>query len=233
MASILGANIVNFQVPDRALRSSSDRCQRCQDTGWERVIQGLHSSVRRCTARLHLRETLISANVPELYADSTIDDFAVPSGTIGLLERIKQFCSAYPKVNDGFFLTGGPNTGKTHLAVAVMFELLARGARRVKFHDTTELLRRLDPGSGVLDIRSRKELLAETQSAGLIVLDDFGAVTPTDSEIEQLDYLIDSHYRAMRPMIITSRRTSDDLSSIFGTRIISRMVSMATEIDLG
>jgi len=231
MASVLSTNLLNSQLEKAAVSGQPD-CTRCQDTGWERINQGPISSVRRCTATVHLRDSLIAANVPQLYTKCSLEEFAVPSGSIGLLEKIKQFCGAYPKVCEGFFFTGGPGTGKTHLAVAIMAELMGRGARRLRFYDTTDLLKRLDPESGVLSSRLRRELQQDAQSAGLIVLDDFGAESLTGNEVEQLDYLIDCHYRATRPMIVTSRLRTDERSSIFKPRLISRMMSMATEIKL-
>jgi DNA replication protein DnaC len=231
MASVLSTNLINSQL-ERAALSGHSTCQRCQDTGWKRIIQGPISSVRRCTAAVHLRDSLIAANVPQTYTKCSLEEFAVPSSSIGLLERINQFCGAYPKVSEGFFFTGGSNTGKTHLAVAIMAELMGRGARRLRFYETSDLLRRLDPESGVLGSRQRRELQHEAQSTGLVVLDDFGAESLTGSEIEQLDYLIDCHYRATRPMIVTSRLSSSELSSIFKPRLISRMMSMVTEISL-
>jgi len=231
MASVLSTNLLNSQLEGSTLAGQMV-CARCQDTGWERVNQGPISSVRRCTAAVHLRDSLIAANVPQHCAKCSLEEFAVPSSSIGLLEKINQFCGAYPKISEGFFLTGGPGTGKTHLAIAIMAELMSRGARRLRFYDTTDLLRRLDPESGVLGSRQRRELQQEAQSTGMIVLDDFGAESLTGSEIEQLDYLIDCHYRITRPIIVTSRLRSDELSLIFKPRLISRMMSMVTEISL-
>jgi len=226
-------NVISFKIPNRATSFEVETCARCQGTGWERIVRGSYSSVRRCTAQQHLRQSLLAAGIPHLYLNCTLEDFAVPSNSIGLMESINHFCVAYPDVTDGFLIKGEPNSGKTHLAVAIMGELMRRNIRGLRFFDTTELLRKLDPQSSPLDKRSRKELHADLESASLIVLDDFGAVTPTESEIEQLDYLVDAHYRAMRPIIITTRHSSDELSSMFSRRLISRLVSMTTAVDLG
>src|SRR5215813_8111131 len=86
MASVIGTNVINLQFPERAGNSSQDICSRCLGTGWERVNQGTHNSVRRCTAPDHLRQALLAANVPHLYLNCTLEDFAVPSGSIGLIE---------------------------------------------------------------------------------------------------------------------------------------------------
>lgn len=226
-------NVISFKIPNRATSFEVETCARCQGTGWERIVRGSYSSVRRCTAQQHLRQSLLAAGIPHLYLNCTLEDFAVPSNSIGLTESINEFCVAYPDVTDGFLIKGDPNSGKTHLAVAIMGELMRRNIRGLRFFDTTELLRKLDPQSSPLDKRSRKELHSELESASLIVLDDFGAVTPTESEIEQLDYLVDAHYRAMRPIIITTRHSSDELASMFSRRVISRLLSMTTAVDLG
>jgi DNA replication protein DnaC len=153
------------------------------------------------------------------------------------MESITQFYKDYSKdrskATEGFLIVGGPNSGKTHLAVAIIGELMRRNVPGLRFFDTTELLRKLDPNSGLLDKRGRKELLVDLESAGLIVLDDFGSVEPTESEMEQLDYLVDAHYRAMRPMIITTRHSQGNLDNVFSPRIISRLFSMTTALDLG
>jgi len=175
----------------------------------------------------------LAAGIPHLYLNCTLEDFAIPSNSIGLMESITHFCRAYPEVTDGFLLSGGPNSGKTHLAVAIIGELMRRNVRGLRFFDTTDLLRKLDPQSGPLDKRARKELHSDLDAASLIVLDDFGAVPPTVSEMEQLDYLVDAHYRAMRPIVITTRHSTDELAAMFSQRVISRLMSMTTQVDLG
>lgn len=131
----------------------------------------------------------------------------------------------------GLYLGGGVGIGKTHLAVAVMDDLI-RGKRVPSLFVTVpELLDNLrgaynDPG------RDIDEWMNAVKNAELLVLDDLGSEKATAWVQERLFVIINHRYREALPTIITSNTRPKDLAAQVGERTASRIFSMCLGIEL-
>ncbi len=65
-----------------------------------------------------------------------------------------------------------------------------------------------------------------------VVLDDLGAERPTDWAIEQTFVLVNSRYEAMRPTVITSNLSLEDLAETLGPRVVDRLTDMVRVVPL-
>lgn len=153
------------------------------------------------------------------------------------------------------FLTGSPGTGKTHMAVGLMWEWLL-GALRVEqrkdggviawgvnfkagdphcvpiFVSVPELYGELkDTFDGKGD-ESERSVMNRYSTAIMLVLDDIGAEQITDWKRGTLYSLIDRRYREMRQTIITSNMTLDEMAERIDDRIASRIVEMGAVIAM-
>ncbi len=131
----------------------------------------------------------------------------------------------------GLYFCGDVGTGKTHLAVAVMNELIARKRVPSLFVTVPELLDNLrgtynDPG------RNLDEWMDAVKNAELLVLDDLGSENATEWVRERIFVIVNHRYRQKLPTVFTSNIGPKDLSAQLGGRTASRIISMCDWISL-
>jgi len=109
--------------------------------------------------------------------------------------------------NAGLLLYGDTGTGKTFAACCIGNALLEQ-EESVMIANIADLLDRI---SGYGDSK-KEELLEKIQSCELLIIDDFGATRETGFANEQIYKIIDSRYRAKKPMIITTNLTPNQIA---------------------
>lgn len=129
-------------------------------------------------------------------------------------------------------LTGNAGSGKTHLSVAVAWDILERSNydKRCLFISYAELLDQLKFAYG--DEQARKSiignLIPEIKTVDLLVLDDVGAELgvqgskSTDHNNDMLNRIVEA--RQDRATIFTTNLSGKPLTEAYGDRIVSRMM---------
>lgn len=145
------------------------------------------------------------------------------------------------KENLHVIFTGNPGAGKTHLAAAIIFEVLEKSnyKRTVGIINFRELLEQLRVAINDDEARRsiRGALMSEIKTMDVCVIDDLGAelgtaenpTQPTPFVIETLQSLAEA--RLERATIFTSNLNSNQILSLYGERIYSRMLNGATTDD--
>lgn len=126
----------------------------------------------------------------------------------------------------GLLLYGPPGTGKTHLAACIANELMVRYVP-VLFTSVIEL-------TGLYEDELR-EVLRRMRSARLLVLDDLGAERSTEFKVEQVYNVVNSRCNDMKPMIVTTNCTMEDMKGdrdLRYRRIWERVRSMCRPVRM-
>ncbi|WP_234818957.1 ATP-binding protein [Cupriavidus metallidurans] len=119
-------------------------------------------------------------------------------------------------------LCGGVGTGKTHLAIGIAHEILARDKSAV-FTSVMSAIRRVketysrdsdEQESVVIDMFTRPDLL---------ILDEVGVQFGSDTEKLILFEIINGRYERMRPTIVISNLAKDALAQFIGERAFDRL----------
>ena len=131
----------------------------------------------------------------------------------------------------GLYFCGGVGTGKTHLAVAVLNELIQRKRVPSLFVTVPELLDNLretynKPG------RNLDEWMDAVQNADFLVLDDLGSERATEWVRERIFVIVNHRYREALPTAFTSNIGPKDLAEQLGERTASRIIAMCEWIAL-
>lgn len=139
----------------------------------------------------------------------------------------------------GMYIYGPKGTGKTLLASMIGNAWLEKG-KSVVFVSVQELAAKLRNAV----YSSSRVSLKEYQEAKLLILDDLGAEILSEWAAQQLVRIVDIRYRELRPTIVTSNYSLQDLSRRFaksfkendevssGQRLISRLTAMCVPAEL-
>jgi DNA replication protein DnaC len=186
-------------------------CPLCGDTGF--VIErrgGLDVAVRcTCRARGRTGALLAASRIPPRYQHCTVEGFEIWSadpGSRNLQTRARrvtrEFVDCYPRVELGLLYMGSVGTGKTHLAVAALKELVETKGARGYYANFLELVQQLqmsfDGGA------SREGILTPVTEADVLVLDELGAGRLTEWVRDLLYYVINSRYMAKKVTLFTT-----------------------------
>jgi DNA replication protein DnaC len=188
-------------------------CAICGGSGWKIVEREGISAAEKCECTAVGREQRVEgrANIPPLYQNASVDNFVLPadnpisrSQLASVVLTVRAYMREYPNVpKPGLMFIGPPGTGKTHLSVAALRGLIARGFEGV-FYDFQALLNHIrsgyDPTSGTMDRDAYRSAL----ESDILVLDDLGAHRVTDWVEDTVTSLITQRCNNKRATIVTT-----------------------------
>lgn len=156
------------------------------------------------------------------------DDLPSDACNLGLIKCVVEDWADAP--HGSLTLVGGAGTGKTHLAAAVANAALERG-ESVWFAVVPDLLDMLRRTYQVDSEHSYDELSESLREADLLVLDDFGAHSPTPWANEKLYQLYAARYLSRRPTMFTTNHQPDDLDARIASRLSDKETGKLLEIN--
>ena len=127
---------------------------------------------------------------------------------IGICRRYAEKFQLMIEKNQGLLLWGPPGTGKT-FAAACIANYLIEQKQPVMMTSFVKLVAAAR-GSGTDDTEA---IIEKMNRASLLVIDELGAVRDTPYALEQVYNFIDSRYRAMMPMILTTNMTLQEMQA--------------------
>lgn len=219
-------------------------CERCGDTGWILESPGGVKQARPCTCRVATirREKLEAAGIPERYRDCTLEKFSDTSVSLTAAKsRAREFVDCYPAVDAGLLLVGPAGRGKTHLACAVLSELvLTKGAEGL-YADFSDLLIRIQTTFRPDADSSKESLLTPFAETELLVLDELGASKPHAWVLDILYNILNTRYNRKKITIATSNFEDEPdtssgerekLEDRIGYRLRSRLYEMCLVVPM-
>jgi DNA replication protein DnaC len=201
------------------LPSGSDTaCPACHGRGW--VIEADHGvgTARRCACHKEAQvpRLIEAAGFPSRYRHCRLASFKTshpdPGNREQLVQALRQ-CERYVESflgteggfrPSGLLFIGPPGVGKTHLAVAVLHELILAYRARGKFVDFTSLLDQIqstfEPGAKSF----KAAILHPILRAEVLVLDELGAQKPSPWVSDILYLIMNTRYANRLPTIFTT-----------------------------
>ncbi|MBV8070347.1 MAG: ATP-binding protein [Acidobacteriaceae bacterium] len=195
-------------------------CKQCAGTGWvtgER--DGVSSAIRcSCVAESRAEELEAQSQIPENYRHASFETFHLPHDNptaqktlADVMLAVSAYTRAYPDNNKpGLLLVGPPGTGKTHLAVAALRLLLARGYEGI-FFDYQNLLERIRAGYSETLGSSSREAYRFALEIEILLLDDLGAHRVTDWVEDTVTSIVTYRCNHRKPLIATTNLTDPDI----------------------
>ncbi len=180
-------------------------CPGCFGTG-VKIIAGKGAKIcDECQQRTS-DSLLKAARIPPRYADCSFSTFRDPKGTGSIywaLMKAKMLVNEYPAVEKGLLLMGSVGVGKTHLAVAILKGLTAKGVPGL-FCEFGSLLKQIQDSYNPISQNSEMRVLAPVYQAEVLVLDELGATIPTDWVRDTMYQIINKRYNDRRLTVFTT-----------------------------
>lgn len=226
-------------------------CVKCEGTGWLLAAVEGKSVARRCDCFYERKTQALweQARIPRRYQNCSLSNFEVHNDSHkDALKISRQFVKNYPAQEVGLLFIGPCGVGKTHLAVAIIRELIEKKSVACSFYDFRELIRDIQSSFTPDSNLSEAEILAPVFDVGVLVLDELGAKRTTAWVEETVFYIINQRYNQRKPTIFTSnfldtdeeedrrddmyKKKDDTLLSRIGYRLRSRLYEMCKVVNM-
>lgn len=218
-------------------------CPHCRGDGRRSLERDGIKRVGRCRCQVVPDRVKLynAANVPARHARCTVESFETKAARV-TVSGVRAWLDTYePHRGDqhGLIIYGLPGRGKTHLACAMLRELVFRHGVPARFVEFTHLLATIREGYDRNEGEAR--LLGPLVRVPILVIDELGKGKGTDFEKTILDEIISRRYNARSgPIIATTnfparspkpRRDGDSLATgavttlpeVLGDRVWSRL----------
>ena len=213
-------------------RSETAVCPLCDGSGWKSTSANGSNErrVTRCDCQLQARNRnlLASANIPRRYEHCELASYtadfpgAHPSLSFAHLTATK-FAEQYdPLDGTGLLIIGKIGTGKTHLAVGIIKELVLNRGIACLFCDYRELLKQIQNSYNATVQTTELDVLRPVFETEVLVLDELGAVKPTEWVWDTVSLILNTRYNNNRTTIITTNFEDQAAAGVNGSLSAAR-----------
>jgi DNA replication protein DnaC len=189
-------------------------CSQCAGTGWKPVdTDGVRRMVRcDCHEAEHAEQLILQARIPRRYDQCAFENFDIRKDKdTGLANPSLQLAKVYAQrfveeypADFGLLFVGPTGVGKTHLAVAILRELIFRKSVECLFYDFRDLLKEIQDSYNPVSQSSEWRILQRVLDVEVLLLDELSGANPSDWVKETLSHLINSRYNQKKVTLITT-----------------------------
>lgn len=151
-----------------------------------------------------------------------------------VMAKVRRYAAKWPRMeeqNIGLLLSGDVGTGKSFAAACVANALIDAGVP-VYMDNLAAILNSVAGRMG----EEKNAFIRDLMEYPLLILDDFGMERQTEYALEMVFHLVDSRYRAGKPLIVTTNLSLTQLkepATLAQKRIYDRILELCVPLHFG
>ena len=222
-------NILNRMKQNCKVEDMHYDCPICEDKGYtfKTDEHGYEVAVPcKCLAKKQSIQKMNRSGLTEVFKQKTINSFKTDKKwQIEAKFKVKQYIEDFLKKgsNAGLILSGQPGSGKTHLGIGTMLELINNNIGCV-YKEYITMLTDLKQTS--MDETDYIRTLEKYINPRVLFLDDFLKGEPTVADRKYIYKVINTRYLKGKPIIISTEKSIKEIL-MFDEAVGSRIVEMA------
>ncbi|HEV7683280.1 MAG TPA: ATP-binding protein [Pyrinomonadaceae bacterium] len=191
-------------VSDKPSRPQDAVCQLCFGTG-TRLDSGKGAAICDCRRSNKGGRALDAARIPPRFRGCDFHNYYPKNDTQYFAHSFaSRLVEEFPAVETGLLFMGSVGVGKTHLAIAVLKELIEKKGVSCLFYESGSLLKAIQDSYNPVSQTSETRVLAPVYQADVLVLDELGATVPTNWVRDTLYQIINTRYNNKKLTIFTT-----------------------------
>jgi DNA replication protein DnaC len=167
------------------------------------------------------------SGIGERFKDRNFGNYlAATDGQKHALEVARTYADDFDehwKAGTGLTFSGKPGTGKSHLAMAVISQIIHSLKSYGQYTTCMELIREVRNTWRKDSEDSEMSVIARFSEVPLLVIDEIGVQYGTDGEQTVLFEILDRRYREMMPTILLTNQGAEGLRTFIGDRSFDRL----------
>lgn len=214
------------------------KCPECErEREQQRIADEKAAQLREAAERKSklIDELIGNSGIPKRFLGKTLKSYQVScKEQQDVINDAKAFLIEFssPQGHSGRCMTmlGNTGTGKSHLACAVALCVIKRYGGTARFSSVSEINRLVRESKSYNTKYSETEVIEAFGNYDLLIVDEVGIQSGTDAESRALFDVFNARYQNVKPTIVISNLTKDQLTVALGERIVDRLKEGGGEI---
>lgn len=214
----------------RILGDFEPQYETCADHGkWPTNMQDSEGKVRWnqpgcpfCRQQAQTQALVATADISRRFMDCTFDNYRTENAG---QERALKTCRDYAanfrenlKAGRCLIMRGNPGTGKNHLSAAIMIEVMKQNYTSLRIKANAFL-----DEYWAKSFSEREPWMQRMGNVDLLVIDEIGRTSIGKSANDAFFRLIDSRYEAVKPTIVISNLSREEMMETLGVAAYDRL----------
>lgn len=219
-----------YRSGERWMGRGKDDCGKCAE---ERIKQADEAAKareeeqRKSDEARRIKTIMARCGLPDRFSGRTFESYEAKEPA---QQKVLDICISYAqkfpelrKAGTSMIFYGNTGTGKTHLACSIANHLMQVHGMPVLFTSVLKAVRTVKQTYNKTSKVSEQEAINSFCEPDLLILDEIGVQFGSEAEKLILFEIINERYENLRPTILISNLSIEEMRNYLGDRIISRM----------